>query len=55
DSKELPYSMVSPVTEAPEPELTTTVAPPTTIHVTTPITTAPPTTTSAKPRVTIHK
>ncbi|XP_050982865.1 vitrin isoform X7 [Labeo rohita] len=52
---ELLYSTVSPVTEALEPELTTTIAPPTTTHVTTPITTAPPTTTSAKPRVTIHK
>lgn len=54
-SGELLYSTVSPVTEALEPELTTTIAPPTTTHVTTPITTAPPTTTSAKPRVTIHK
>ncbi|XP_073690443.1 vitrin isoform X17 [Garra rufa] len=55
DSKDLPFSTMSPVTEALEPETTTTAAPPTTTHVTTPITTAPPTTTSAKPRVSVHK
>ncbi|ROL44326.1 Vitrin, partial [Anabarilius grahami] len=58
EPKNLPYSIVSPVTEAVETESTT--APPTTTPVTTPTTTAPPTTappttTSAKPRVTVHK
>ncbi|XP_056126090.1 vitrin [Rhinichthys klamathensis goyatoka] len=69
ESKELSYFPVSPVTEAPEAEPSSTTAPPTTTPVTTPTTTAPPTTTpvttptstapptttSAKPRATVHK
>ncbi|XP_016331607.1 vitrin-like isoform X6 [Sinocyclocheilus anshuiensis] len=47
--KDLTYSTASPVTEAQEMEPSSTTAPPTTTHVTTPITT------SAKPRVTVHK
>uniref|UniRef100_A0A8C1B705 Vitrin n=1 Tax=Cyprinus carpio carpio TaxID=630221 RepID=A0A8C1B705_CYPCA len=49
EPKDLPYSTVSPVTEAPEAEPSSTAAPPTTTHVTIPITT------SAKPRATVHK
>ncbi|KAK7140793.1 hypothetical protein R3I94_013162 [Phoxinus phoxinus] len=55
ESKDPLYSTVSPVTEAPEAEPTSTTAPPTTTPVTTPTSTAPPTTTSAKPRATVLK
>ncbi|XP_039546587.1 vitrin isoform X4 [Pimephales promelas] len=55
ESKDLPYFPVSPVTEAPEAEPSSTTAPPTTTPVTTPTSTTPPTTTSAKPRATVHK
>ncbi|XP_042624322.1 vitrin-like isoform X7 [Cyprinus carpio] len=50
DHKDPPHSTVSPATEP-----SSTAAPPTTTHVTTPIATAPPITTSATPRVTVHK
>ncbi|XP_073776536.1 vitrin isoform X14 [Danio rerio] len=57
ESKDLPYTTASLVTEAAEAEPSTTTTPPTTTTTTTttPPTTTTPTTTSAKPRATVHR